>query len=169
MKKFSILALTCAFFVSCANTTFHSNNTIKESPEEQFRVFGAYTSNITGPIYWGTSGLCNATRFINNERTRLKIHNIIDIKMEQKCFGREIDENCNCNYSGLGIVYSKLNKEDAKDWNIALNYPVIEEQKTNLNQENHQNIQPTTQIKPNKSVEIEYEDSENNDSYPVHR
>lgn len=127
MKKIILLLAGSMFLSSCVIATPSVTPEVSESgargekdrPIHQYTgAVGVYRIELTEHILMSLEGRCNVTRFVIEARKESKIDNVIDIAMIETCSSAEPGKTvCECEYSGIGVLYSEINNPDeASTW-----------------------------------------------------
>lgn len=116
MKKIILLLAGSALLSSCAVA---GERGIESKLIEQNRsAVGVYRIKLTEPILMSLEGRCDVPLFVIEARKESKLHNVIDIAMIETCSSVEPGKTvCECEYSGIGVLYSDINNPDeASTW-----------------------------------------------------
>lgn len=117
MKKIILPLAGSALLSSCA-VVADGRDMESKLIEQNRRAVGVYRIELTEHILMSLEGRCNVTRFVIEARKESKIDNVIDIAMIETCSSAEPGKTvCECEYSGIGVLYSEINNPDeASTW-----------------------------------------------------
>lgn len=118
MKKIILPLAGSALLSSCAVAGGSGSGIESKLIEQNRRAVGVYRIELTEPILMSLEGRCNIPLFVIEARKESKIDNVIDIVMNETCSSAEPGKTvCECEYSGIGILYSDINNPDeASTW-----------------------------------------------------
>ena len=113
MKKIILPLAGSALLSSCAVAGGSGSGIESKLIEQNRRAVGVYRIELTEPILMSLEGRCNVPLFVIEARKESKIDNVIDIVMIETCSSAEPGKTvCECEYSGIGILYSDINNPD---------------------------------------------------------
>lgn len=118
MKKIILPLAGSALLSSCVVAGGSGSGIESKLIEQNRRAVGVYRIELTEPILMSLEGRCNVPLFVIEARKESKIDNVIDIVMIETCSSAEPGKTvCECEYSGIGILYSDINNPDeASTW-----------------------------------------------------
>lgn len=118
MKKIILPLAGSALLSSCVVAGGSGSGIESKLIEQNRRAVGVYRIELTEPILMSLEGRCNVPLFVIEARKESKIDNVIDIVMFETCSSAEPGKTvCECEYSGIGILYSDINNPDeASTW-----------------------------------------------------
>ena len=104
--------------------------------KERFAVFGAYKTELVGSITWKDDNECNEAAFVFYVRQKKMADRLVDIVTEEICSAPSpgsLDEDCSCDYSGIGLNYKQLEVEEASLWGNVASLEGVESNKEKEN------------------------------------
>lgn len=134
MKKIILPLAGSALLSSCAVAGGSGSGIESKLIEQNRRAVGVYRIELTEPILMSLEGRCNVPLFVIEARKESKIDNVIDIVMIETCSSAEPGKTvCECEYSGIGILYSDINNPDeASTWMGSVKQTSKEKEKNDI-------------------------------------
>ena len=120
MKKMAILLVWVLALAGCyINPNSKSSLSEADFMNDDLKVYGAYKTELVGPIEWEDNDVCNKAAFLLYARQQKNVNKLVDVIMKQTCTESapgSMDVKCHCSYSGIAMNYVQIDAREAALW-----------------------------------------------------